>query len=189
MTLSCANQWKKSSHGPGIYVNEVKVVEIEDISGTQLPFMQEPVDIGIKLKVDIGRDFLPEMIIAGNFKREHDTGEVIGWGGAFVVQEVLSRLGFTGELDRNNRIPPEALAGAVGKKFLRLTYISGVGRSGGKRYTSWHQVATPSEGAENLVERFKRSLRRGFPKNYAPDILEQPVREDETSKLLDDASF
>ena len=93
MTLSCNNTFPKRTYGPGVYINEVTVADVQDISGTTLPFLERPVDIGIRLYLDIGREFQPELIIAGNFKRDPATNEVIGWGGAFVVQEALSRLG------------------------------------------------------------------------------------------------
>ena len=189
MTLSCENQWKKRTYGPGIYVNEVTIAEAQDVSGSSLPFMAMPVDIGIKLVLEIGRDFQPEMTIAGNFKRDLATGEIIGWGGAFVVQEALSRLGFTGTLDRNNRIPPEIVAGLVGKKFLKLSYVSGLSRTNAKRYSAWNLIGTPEEGAESLVARFKKSLTRGYPKNYRPELLDEPVRAGSAASVVDEVAF
>src|SRR5690242_4827808 len=107
MTLSCKSLWSRHSYGPGIYINEVTILSAEDISGQTLPMLQNPFDIGIRLTLDIGRDFQPEMVIAGSFKRSQDTGEVTGWGSAFVVQEALSRLGFNGTLGDGNKIPAE----------------------------------------------------------------------------------
>ena len=189
MTLSCENQWKKRTYGPGIFVNEVTIADAQDVSGTSLPFMAQPVDIGIKLVLEIGRDFQPEMTIAGNFKRDLETGEVVGWGGAFIVQEALARLGYIGELDKNNRIPPDALADLVGKKFLRLSYVSGIGKTNAKRYSAWNLIGSPDEGAESLVARFKKSLTRGYPKNYRPELLEEPVREGPAASVVDEIVF
>lgn len=174
MILSCENAWKKPGHGLGIYVNEVTVIGAEDISGVELRF-GNMFDIGIKLTVDVGRDFYPELIIAGNFKHDPDSSEVIGWGGAFVVQEALSRLGYTGNLEKQNNIPEEVLREAIGKRVLRLTYVSGRKENGKPRYSDWNLIATVEEGAQFLVNRFRRSLARGYPKNYRPELLDAPT--------------
>ena len=176
MTLTCKNPFAKTSYGPGIYVNTVTILAAEDISGTALPFMENPFDIAIRLILDVGRDFQPELVIGGQFKRDASSGEVIGWGNAFVVQEALSRLGYTGPPDPNNSIPPSVLETLVGKQFLRLSYTSGVKDTGKLRYSDWNQIASVEDGAENLVKRFKRSLTRGYPKNYHPEVLDaEPV--------------
>ena len=174
MTLSCESRFQKRAYLPGVYINEVTVADVQDISGQQLPFMQEPVDIGIRLFLDIGRDFQPELVIAGNLKRD-ESGEVIGWGSGFVVQEALSKLGYTGQLEEGNRIPVGALEGAIGKKFIRLSYISGVKGDGKFRYSDWNTIATVEEGAESLAARFRRSLRKGYPRNYRPQLLDAPA--------------
>lgn len=173
MTLSCTSPFQKRSFGPGIYINEVTIADVADISGQQLPFLTEPVDIGIKLFLDIGRDFQPEMIVAGNLKRDPDTGEVIGWGSAFVLQDALSKLGFTGNLEEGNRIPLDALEGLIGKKFLRLSYVSGLKPNDKPRYSDWSQIGTVEEGPDALAARFKRSLQKGYPRNYRPHLLEE----------------
>ena len=63
MQLTCANPFSTRTYGPGIYINEVTILNAEDISGQQLPYMEQPVDIGIKLTLDIGKDWQPEMIL------------------------------------------------------------------------------------------------------------------------------
>lgn len=177
MTLSCNSQWTKKTYGPGIYINEVTVAGAEDISGQPLPFRDQPFDIGIKLTLDIGRDFQPEMIIGGNFKIEN--GNVLGWGGAFVVQEALSKLGYVGSLEPDNKIPAHVLPSLVGKKFLRLSYVSGLKADNKPRYSDWNILATVEEGPESLANRFRKSLSRGYLKNYRPQVL------DEVTALLD----
>jgi hypothetical protein len=148
------------------------------ISQDSPSFTEQPFDIGIKLTLDIGKDFRPEMIIAGNFKRDPDSGEIIGWGSGFVVQEALTRLGYSGVLAEGNRIPTEALESLIGKTFLRLSYVSGTRNDGKFRYTDWNQIATVEEGAESLMSRFKRSLSKGYPRNYHPDLLDVPPLEE-----------
>jgi len=126
MTLSCNNPWKRRSYGPGVYISEVSIVSAEDISGTTPPFLQEPVDIGLDLTLEVGRSFNPHLVIAGNFKRDEITGEVVGWGSAFPVQEALLRLGYTGSLAPGNTIPEGVLEALAGKSFMRLSYVSGL---------------------------------------------------------------
>jgi hypothetical protein len=177
MTLSCKNQWQKRTYGPGIYINEVEIVAAEDISGAVLPYLERPVDIGVKLTLDIGKEFNPELVIAGNFKRDPDTGEVVGWGSAFVVAEALSRLGHTGPLDEGNGIPPGVLESVIGKRFLRLSYVSGMKQDGRFRYSDWNQIGTLEEGPHALAARFSRSLAKGFPKNYRVEVLTSTTQE------------
>jgi hypothetical protein len=75
MTLSCDRKPYSNGTVPGIAVSKVTIVDAVDISGTTLPYLQRPVDLGITLKLDIGRSFQPEMTIAGNFKTDPSTGE------------------------------------------------------------------------------------------------------------------
>ena len=178
MTLSCSKQFNANSRGPGIYVNQATIVSAEDISGKPVPYLDNPFDIGMKLTLNIGKDFQPELVIAGSFKRDPVNGDIIGWGSAFVVQEAMARLGYTGLLEEGNRIPVDALDDCVGQTILRLSYVSAVKDSGKFRYSDWNQIATLDEGAENLVQRFRRSLTRGYPKNYRPELLDTlPKRE------------
>ncbi len=185
MTLSCENPWSKRTFGPGIFVSEATVAGIEDISGQPLPFRDQPCDIGIKLTLNIGRDFQPALIIAGDFKRDVNTSEVTGWGGAFTVQEALSRLGFNGALDENNHIPPNILPNLVGQKIYRLSYVTGLKDNGKPRYSDWVQIGTLEEGADELVRRFKRSLSKGYPRNYRPTVLEEEHTEVEAGSADD----
>jgi hypothetical protein len=191
MTLSCNKPYTKRNYGPGIYINEATIANVEDISGQPLPFTEQPFDIGIKLTLDIGKDFRPEMIIAGNFKRDPESGEIIGWGSGFVVQEALTRLGYSGVLAEGNRIPTDALVSLIGKTFLRLSYVSGTRNDGKFKYTDWNQIATVDEGADSLASRFKRSLTKGYPRNYHPDLLDMPPLEEvtATSTVSDDEPF
>ena len=189
MTLSCNNTWQKRTYGPGIYVNEVEIAKVEDISGEQLPFLDKPVDIGVRLSLEIGRDFQPEMVVAGQFKRDPASGEVIGWGSGWLVQDALNRLGYSGTLNEGNTLPPDALQPLVGKRFLRLSYVSGQKADGRPRYCDWNQLATIEEGAESLVSRFRRSLTKGYPRNFHPEALDTATAILDTVPASDDQVF
>ena len=189
MTLSCSSTWTKRTYGPGIFVNQVEIADVQDISGEQLPYMEKSVDVGIKLILEIGREFKPEQIIAGIFKRDSASGEVIGWGSGWLVRDALNRLGYSGPLNEGNTIPADALQPLVGKRFNRLSYISGQKSNGKPRYSDWNQIATIEEGAESLVSRFKRSLAKGYPKNYRPQILDATTTILDTVPVSDDQAF
>jgi hypothetical protein len=175
MTLSCEKPFGGGKYGPGVVITKAKIVSVEDISGKAHRYMQLPCDIGVVLTIDVGRSFQPELIISGMFKRNVDTGEVIGWGGAFVVQEALLRLGYTGLLDAGNKIPKAALSALVGKEILRLSYVSGTKEGGRARYSDWSQLGTPASGEQELANRFRQSVSRGYPKNYHPELMDAPI--------------
>lgn len=189
MTLSCSNPFSARTYGQGIYINSVTILNAQDISGQQLPYMDQPVDIGIKLTLDIGKDWNPEMVIAGSFKRDWESNEVLGWGTAWPVQEALARLGYDGSLDEGNSIPANVIEDIVGKKFLKLSYVSGI-RDGGKpRYSDWHIIGTPEDGADNLAARFRRQVAKGYPKNYRPELLEQREQVTGEANKLTETSY
>ena len=95
----------------------------------------------------------------------------MGWGSAFPVQEALLRLGYTGSLAPGNTIPEGVLEALAGKSFMRLSYVSGLKDDGRPRYSDWNLIGTTEEGPEALSARFRRSVARGFPKNYRPEVL------------------
>ena len=169
MTLSLNNPYK-NGYGNGIYISLVTIADVEDISGTTPPFMNFPIDIGLKLHLDVGKGFYPQMIIAGNFQRNVPTDEVSGWGSAFVVQDFLNKLGFTGKLNKDNKIPVNIIQSIIGKKFYRLSYVTGIREDGKLKYSDWNIIATAEEGPEYLAEKFQKSFLKGYPKNYRPEL-------------------
>jgi hypothetical protein len=179
MTLSCSSPYKSNTYGPGIFISRVTIIKAEDISGKVIPYLDNPFDIAVKLTLDIGKEFHPELTIGGMFKRDLETGEVVGWGSGFIVQDALAKLGFTGTLEQHNRLPKQAIDSLVGKEFLRLSYVSGL-RDGGKpKYSDWNMISSVDEGPDALLERFKKSLTKGYPRNYHPEILDGSHREEE----------
>lgn len=181
--------------GPqSIYIDQVKCISVEDLSRKELPFRRRAYDLAIKLTLDIGKSFYPEMLIVGNFKRD-EKGDILegndGWGSAFKVRNFFSKfipLGQVISLTPDNEIPPDVLALPRGKEFLRLSYVTGRKPSGRLRYSSWDEIATLEEGAESLKRRFLNSVTRGFPSNYHPEVLE-PSDASMSFPSLDDESF
>jgi hypothetical protein len=66
MTLSCDGSFTPNRYGVGIIVREVTIADAENVSGQKAPFLDRPWDIGIKLFLEVGRGFQPELNIAGN---------------------------------------------------------------------------------------------------------------------------
>ncbi len=175
MTLSCNKPSQIPDMPLGVFIGEATIVSVEDVSGTTPAFMSRAVDIGMNLTLEIGREFQPRMLIAGNFRRDIKSGEVVAWGSACVVQDALLRLGYTGALDPGNKIPAKALQGLVGVTFLRLSYVSGTKNTGKPRYSDWTTIGSIADGPDELLARWKHSRSRGYPRNYRPDVLGAPV--------------
>ena len=161
MTLSCDKPSQIPDLPLGVYINEATIVSVEDVSGTTPAFMSRAVDIGLKLTLEVGRDFQPQMLIAGNFRRDIKTSEVVAWGSACVVQDALLRFGYTGPLDPGNKIPAKALQDLVGVSFLRLSYVSGTKQTGKARYSDWTTIGSITDGAEDFLARWKHSRSGG----------------------------
>lgn len=188
MTLTTENRFKPNLYGKGVYINLVTITDVEDVSNTILPFINNTVDIGVKLTLDIGREFQPELTIFGNFERDTETNKVIGWGSAFCVQELLFKLCYKGQLNPDNSIPKEALQSLIGKQFFKLAYVSGIKESGQLKYTNWNLIAADDEYPEYLAKRFQKSILSGYPKNYKPELidieLENFIEEEATSQFI-----
>lgn len=171
MPLSMHKGSGSQSSVKGAFVGEVSIISAEDISHQKLPYMDRECEIGIRLKLDIGREFTPEMNITGEFKKDA-AGRVEGWGSAFRIRDFLLRMGYEGQLNTDNSIPKEVFDILPGKKFLRLSYVSGTKKNGKKRYSDWAEIATLEEGASSLEKRFAESVAKGFPRNYRPELAE-----------------
>ena len=158
----------------GIFVNQATIVAIEDISGEQLLYMKTPCDVGIRITIDVGRDFQPTLNITGNVKRD---GEKTDWGQAWIVRAFFDKLGIAGHIEEENgrfHIPAEMLTECVGKQFLKLSYCAGMKEKDPTkvRFSEWYEIATVEEGAQALHARFLKSLSKGYPKNYSASTWE-----------------
>lgn len=161
---------------PGVYLNEARIIAVEDISGTTPKYYSNPVDIGVELKLEIGRSFQPTLRIAGNFTRDKETNAITAWGGATVVKMLLGLFGGD-KLTDDYRIPPELITRMIGKDIVRLSYVKGVKEGGKLQYKDWNVIALktadpadPLRLAEKFINGYKE---RGYPKDYHPDAIEQ----------------
>jgi hypothetical protein len=165
----------KKPTSDGILVQEVTILAIEDISGTQPMFLKKPCEIGIKVKLDIGKEFQPDFYVTGAFKRDdHDV--IQDWGGAFKIRDFFNRLAMPCDMVADNadqptryEFPFEFVNGAVGKRFLKLSYVSGKKANGKTRFADWTEIGSVEETPEDLIKRFKANVAKGFPSNYTPN--------------------
>ena len=60
-----------------------------------------------------------------------------------------------------------------GKKLFMLDYVKGISVEGKPKYATWNIVDTDEV---KLKEAFQASLKKGYPQNYKPDILDMPEK-------------
>lgn len=162
--------------GKGIYINKGKIIAARDVSG-QKPsdFAEKTCEVGLQIKLDIGRSFQPIMAFAGNFKRD-EAGRITDWGNATTLKIFLSNMGVKGELDANNKVPIEVIKSIVGREIYRLSYVRGTKETDGvtkPAYSTWNTVLPVAEGNDKkLGDMFFASLKKGYPKNYHPEVLD-----------------
>jgi len=170
----------------GVFVDTVTIADAQCISGQNLEFLSRPIGIGVRLTLEIGKDFQPYHEIFGDGK--YNGATLTDWGSAFVVNDLFMRLGITPSVSDDGAIPSSIVQQLIGKQYLRLAYVTGR-KDGGKFKTSyWNEVAGITEGEKSLRERFKRSVARGYPKNYDPSVLAEPVAA-EAAAVVDEEAF
>lgn len=173
---------KTNTGNIGILVGKVKIIQAIDVSNVPLPFRTTPFALAIKLILDIGRTFTPELIIGGDFTR-HADGTITGWGSAWRVRAFFENLGYTGSLTEDGKMLPEMLEFVQGKEFYRLSYITGVKPDGRAKYSDWHEIGNINQPVTAFVERFKRAVAKGYPTNYRPELANSNTPEDD---IVDD---
>lgn len=163
----------RPSYGKGIWVDRARIIAARNISGMKKnDFAEKPCEIGIQIRLDIGRDFQPVMSFAGDFSRTD--GVITGWGSATGLRIFLSAMKVKGELTADNRLDDNVVKALVGKEIFKLTYVKGTKENGKLSYGTWNQVLPGDEGNDKkLVEAFLASVEKGFPKNYHPEALDQ----------------
>jgi hypothetical protein len=160
----------------GTFINVVRIVQAQDISKQDIFKNGTPIDCGVELTVDIGRDFQPKMSIYGNFKTE---GTKLSWGSAFVVKDLLSQLGIKGELNEDGSIPQDVLEQLSGRQIIRLSFLRGYDSANNKkRYSDYKHIAvvddfdnpeTVKKAGQKLTNKFLKDVTAGWVKNFHPD--------------------
>jgi len=154
--------------GHGIFLDEVEIVKVVDISGKVTERQTEPRDLSLEVHCKILKNGWDRTItIAGNFQRDKQTGAIEGWGAAFKVRNFLLDVGVAGEdmeLEEDNKIPLHLIAKVAGKHCLILSYRNNRGKS-----SSWNQMAAVDADKEAFVKYFlDQHSKSGWPRNYDP---------------------
>ena len=172
MGLSTTPQ-ANSVYGHGVFISEATIINAQDHSGTMPSFLKTIPDIYLVLTIDIGKEWTPEMSFFGDYKRDERSPEVIvDWGSAFKIRNLFSACGIHREINDDGTIPGDMVKELTGKKILRLQYVSGVRENGKLKYSDWTEQVLPADGdPRKLAELFFKSVERGYPKNYSPDVL------------------
>jgi hypothetical protein len=170
-----------SNYGTGVFIGRATIVEARDVSAEGLPFLTRQPDVAIVIKLDIGKEFQPEMSFFGNFKRDERNGLITDWGSAFHISNLFDACGVLGEINDDGTIPQAMLDQLVGREILRLQYVSGFRNDGKVRYSDWNTVLSGSSKPEKLAKLFEESVAKGYPKNYSPEVLDNSLSSESTN--------
>lgn len=174
MALSCKNTGNGGGTqiAPGVYVDAGKIADVGVLTGEQPNGFKRTIEIGVKLYLDKGLDFQPEINVFGDFKR-NSAGQVIGWGGAFPVRDLLSRVaGFNGDIDeQTKKIPDAVLRELLGKDIQTIRYVYDL-KEGKLKYTTMMAVFPASTSVEEITKYWNDQRKKGYPKDYNPALVE-----------------
>lgn len=153
--------------GDGIFVDLAVVKSIKDISGKTTDFQREAQDLALEVTFLIEKNgWERTLTFGGNFKRDDNTSETVGWGGAFLVREFLQRLEAVNddtELDKDNHIAIAVIEDAVSRYCLLLSYPNNKGKS-----STWNRVGHQDTDRKEFKDFFMSEYQKsGYPKNFA----------------------
>jgi len=160
-------QSNTSNKRTGVFVSEATIKNIVVKYDVQEEWQKRPDDIALFLTLDVGQNFDYEMRIGGFFNRNED-GSVKNWGAALKVKILLDALNIKGSLTEDWQLSDEVLEEMMGKKFLRLSYVSGTKDNGKPRWFDWNEVGRLGQ-EDRLKERFMKAVNDGWVKNFRPD--------------------
>ena len=156
----------KNHQRDGIFVNLVTILKARDITKTDDNKFDR--EIAIELKCEIDRspqeNWERTITIGGNWKRDSQTKEVLDWGGAFKIKDLLNACMIEeGDLwDEGHTLKQEVVNSLVGKEILLLSYKKADGK-----YGYWDLVGAPTRNRRQFADFFYQQwMKRGYPKNY-----------------------
>lgn len=172
---SNGNSRKSEEVMKGAYLSEVEILDVQDISQTD--HYGKTYDLAITLTLKDG-EFEKKKTLKGNFKRD-ENGVVVGWGGAFVIDNLIKALGIyekfgKSELDdvmvsfEQSKVPASIIKLLKGNKVFAISYLKGI-EDGKKKYGAYSKVLPDKD---ELIESFKADIAKGFPSDYHPELLE-----------------
>ena len=159
--------------GSNIIVQPVTITDFTVTYGEKRDWQNYSDDIGIDLVLDVGQDFQPTMYIGGSFALDDLNNTITGWGRAYKVKMLFDAIGLPirlakGTVVSDNRLPEDAKTHIVGKKFLRLSYLSTKVKADGKhRWKDWQD--TDKVGHEQAL---KDAFTLAVSKQYVKDFLD-----------------
>ncbi len=170
--MEYASNNKKSD---GIFVDTVKIADAVINYRVMEKWQKMPDDISLKLTLDIGKDFQPEMYIGGQFREDTVSGNVISWGTATKVKILLDNIGLGVACDKNapagsQKLPDDIKDRMIGKEFLRLMYRSNrTKQDGNYRIKEWQETGAVGPGnAQKLRNKFAEAVSNSWVKDYNP---------------------
>ena len=194
MGLSSRKNISSSEHC--YYISKAVIVEATDKSGQKRhPYFSYADDLAIELKLDIGQSWFADLWIGGRMQWESGpSGKIaIGFGGAFKVEELFSKLGIyfgsdgIPEIDQHKPfIPAIALEAIQGKEIIRLRYLY-ARIKGDLKYGSYTRVdalrpgETEVEALQRLENTFLQEVDKGWPRDYHPELLDAEPEPSEES--------
>lgn len=175
--MALLNNFKKTTSGSvefmsGVFVNEVKIKDIKSVyGGTDWQNAKYKDDVGLSVEIDIGQNFFPTHYIGGRLSKD-DFGEVVSLGSVRRVDEFLAAIDVDVKLTDDYKFEEDALRDCIGKKYLRLTYVSGKRDNGKLKYSDFQTVANAGENKRVLIDEFKKHVSNQWIKNYRPENMD-----------------
>lgn len=171
----------------GVYCTLVKIVRIEDKSnhpryrdGRETQFKSgKDIELYLMVTYDNG-DFERKLHLFGNYERDIVTGQIKGWKRKKnAVQDFLTELvgkqTFKNNLNEDHSIKPELLNTLIGKKFYRVSFVSGTWQNpktnkAQPNYRDWQRVFNPTTDMEEITTEWINASKY-MTKLYTPDVI------------------
>lgn len=187
-----------NSFMPGIFIKEAAIIGAIDMSGkpTYQDNPESIKDLAVEVEFDIGKEWTKKVIFKGNLRLNPNSPKVVDdWGSAFVVKDLFVKTGCFNNMTKeelkeklksfsNKDIPPDFLAKIHGKRVFILDYVRGMSEDGRLKYSTWNIVDTDPDKLQQL---FSKSLAKGYPSNYKPELLNNSFTELSVSSPVETA--
>lgn len=127
-------------------------------------------DIQLIITANNGK-FDKKIYIGGNYKKDGDI--IVDWGSAFKVRDALSLFDIDGNIDDDGKFVGN-ITSAIGKEFIAISYISDRLYNDKPTYKVWDNIKAKGKETELQIA-FENSIFRGYPKDFAPDLLKADI--------------
>lgn len=173
---------------PGVFIKEATIIYAVDISGKPT-YQDNPEsirDLAVEVEFDIGKEWTKKVVFKGNLKLDPKSPKIVtDWGSAFVVKDLFMKTHCFSSLTKEELkeklfsfsqkdIPADFLLKIKGKKVFILDYVKGISEDGRLKYGTWNIVDTDPDILQQL---FSKSVAKGYPGNYKPELLSKSLTE------------